>query len=157
MAKHLKPRRGQAATEYLIILSVVVIIALIVVGVLRGFASSSSGDIENTRQKLEWQSKDVVLEAYTIYANGHGVFLLQNRLDYPIKIVKATVGQKSADMAKEDIITPGSKYTLDMPAGTIKAGSPRAPYTFDMEIKYSHSQYPDIVNTVQGTISGSYE
>lgn len=157
MAKHPKPRRGQAATEYLIILSVVVIIALIVVGVLRGFASSSSGDIENTRQKLEWQSKDVVLEAYTIYANGHGVFLVQNRLDYPIKIIQVSLGQSTSGIEKEDIIAPGSKYTLEVPAGAIKTGEPRASYTFDMEIKYSHAQYPEIVNTVQGTLSGSYE
>ncbi len=157
MASYPKQKRGQAATEYLIILSVVVIIALIVVGVLRGFASSSSSDIESTKQKLDWQSKDVVLEAYTIYANGHGVFLLQNRLNYPIKLLNATVGQNGVAITKGDIIAPGAKYTLDLPAGSIASGQSKSPYTFQMEIKYSHADYPDIVNSVSGTLGGNYE
>ena len=50
--------RGQAATEYLIILAVVVIIALIVVGVLGAFPALSSGI---TKQQSE---------AYWINAEG---------------------------------------------------------------------------------------
>ncbi len=157
MASFSKQKRGQAATEYLIILSVVVIIALIVVGVLRGFASTSTGDIQGTQQKLDWQGKDVVLEAYTIYSNGHGVLLMQNRLDYPIKIVKVTAGSSQHEIANPDTFQPNSKYTLDIPAGNIKAGKSGSGYTLDLEIKYAHAQYPEIVNTVKGTISGTYE
>ncbi len=157
MAHGNKLRRGQAATEYLIILSVVVIIALIVVGVLRGFASQSTGDIANTQQKLAWQSQDVVLEAYTVYSNGHGVFLIQNRLDYPIKISNVSVGGNWHEISKSDAINPGAKYSLDIPAGAIQPGEPRAPYSFDIVMKYAHAQYPEIVNSVSGTIAGNYE
>ncbi|MCX6767425.1 MAG: hypothetical protein NTY90_01680 [Candidatus Micrarchaeota archaeon] len=56
-------RRGQAAVEYLIILAVVIIIALVVVGVLGGFPSLTRG-VNEKESALYWQGSEIAIQKY---------------------------------------------------------------------------------------------
>lgn len=81
-------QKGQASTEYLIILAVVVIVALAVVGVLGGFPTVSKG-ISEKDSATYWQSSDVGIVRY--YANLTGTYaVLRNNKNFAISINFAT-------------------------------------------------------------------
>jgi len=149
-------RKGQAQTEYLLILAVVVIIALIVVGVVRGFTETSAGGIEGARSRLEWNAKDVVLTGASIYPDGAGAFIVINNANYPIKITQVSVGGPEVAQPNPETIQVGAKKTIKLVKGTAKPGDSGSEYAFDVSIKYAHAEESSIVNTVKGKISGIY-
>ncbi len=65
--KNTRMRRGQGTTEYLIILAIVIVIALVVVGVLGGIPSLGAGVSEST-SKTYWLGTSPL--AITEYAIG---------------------------------------------------------------------------------------
>jgi hypothetical protein len=77
-------KKGQASTEYLIILAVVVIVALAVVGVLGGFPTVSKG-ISEKDAATYWQSADIAIVRY--YANQTGTYaILRNNKNFAVKL-----------------------------------------------------------------------
>ena len=103
--------KGQVATEYLIILAIVVIISLIVVGVLRSFIELRPG-FETVKSKIEWASQDIVLTAHTVYSNGTAVLLLSNNINYPVSITEVGVGKTPVRLREEVLINPGQEETV---------------------------------------------
>lgn len=149
-------KKGQAQTEYLLILAVVVIVALIVVGVVRGFTETSGAGMESARARLEWNAKDVVLTGFSIYPNGGGALILLNNANYPIKITKVSIGGPEVAQPNPETIQVGESKTIKLANATAAPGDDGSDYSFDVSIKYSDSDQSDIVNTVKGKISGAY-
>lgn len=92
--------RGQGATEYLVLLAVVLIIALVAIALL-GFFPGTASDAQETESRIYWQSAspiaiiDNTLAYY--YASGHGntttVYLrLRNVGTNPLTITKVLGG-----------------------------------------------------------------
>ena len=95
-------RRAQTATEYLVIIAVVIIIALIVINVLGGVPSiggSSSSKIND----LRLANADVGVVAYSISEDGATIFLRNNLAD-TILINNITIGG--------EVCTPFTPVTL---------------------------------------------
>ena len=149
-------QKAQAQTEYLLILAVVVIIALIVVGVVRGFTETSAGGIEGARARLEWNSKEVVLTGFSIYPDGAGALIVINNANYPIKITKVAIGGPEVSIPNPETIQVGAKKTIKLAKGTAKPGDVDSDYSFEVSIKYAHAEESAIVNTVRGKVSGIY-
>jgi len=148
--------RGQVATEYLIILGIVIVISLIVVGVLRSFIELRPG-IETATSKIEWASQDVVLTAHTVYSSGTAVLILMNNLDYPIQITQVGVGKTPVSLASNVRIESGRQATIQVPSAGVASGVPDESYTLTVTIKYEHAEESAIKGTVKGTIYGLYE
>jgi hypothetical protein len=69
-------KRAQTATEYLIILAVVIVIALLVVSVLGGIPSIGGGASEQT-VRLQLASQDVGIDNYFV-SPAKGYFQFRN-------------------------------------------------------------------------------
>ncbi len=126
-------RRAQAATEYLIILAVVVIIALIVVGVLGGFQGLSGGI---TRQQSEayWGSiADVgVLPNYKI-SPAIAELTVKNNRPFAVRIKNVLI-DNSGMMAPEMVtIPPGLTANVNVSGHSCIIGEQ---YSYNVQIVY---------------------
>ena len=95
-SKSLISKRAQTATEYLIILAVVIIIALIVVGVLGGIPGIGGGAGSNAN-KIALQSGDVGISGYKQDSKETTLFMRNNQAN-TIKITSAYIGDKKCTL-----------------------------------------------------------
>ncbi|MFH1403728.1 MAG: hypothetical protein ABIH11_05605 [Candidatus Altiarchaeota archaeon] len=115
--------RGQLSTEYLVILAVVVVIALIVVTVLGGFIDIGSG-AGSKASKAYWRGADIGILNWRMSSTGDSRFTLRNNMDYSIKMDSMTVEGNQVSGAVDKIIEPGATINVngDMTALCVKAG-----------------------------------
>ena len=98
--------RGQGATEYLVLLAVVLIIALISVALL-GFFPGMAQDSKMTQSKMYWSSAtpiSIVEVGARTYSPSDGnftavYFRIRNNGNYPITITKILAGNTSISYA----------------------------------------------------------
>ena len=99
-------RKAQTATEYLIILAVVIIIALIVVGVMGGIPGIGRG-AGSRASAAYWKTADIAISSYSVDATDNLVMNIRNNL--PTTITLSTVTFTSA--SGTDTSSPGNTYT----------------------------------------------
>jgi len=116
---------GQGATEYLVLLAVVLIVALVSVALL-SFFSGMAGDAQMTQSKMywssaspiaitEWAARNVFTDSYTL---THTVphFRVRNTGSYPITITKVIAGSETVSQLWTDgwgpIVSISSSFTL---------------------------------------------
>ena len=82
-------KKGQTATEYLIILAVVIIIALIVVGVMGGIPGMGGGARSKTSQAY-WSTATLAIPSSVIRTND-ATFNIQNNAGKDITVTEITI------------------------------------------------------------------
>jgi hypothetical protein len=115
-------RKGQAAVEYLVILAVVIIIALVVIGVLGGFPLLSRG-VSERESAAYWQGSDVAFPRYI--GNATGVFAsVRNNRNFNIRGLNITAfGTSTAvTFVFNGTLSPGEASTNLRFLGTLPAG-----------------------------------
>ncbi len=126
-------RRGQAATEYLIILAVVVIIALIVVGVLGGFQGLSGGI---TRQQSEayWSSiaEVGILPNYKI-SPAIAEITIKNNRPFTIRVSNVLIDDSGIISPQGITVPPGLTTNINVSGHSCIIGEQ---YAYNMRIIY---------------------
>jgi len=102
-------RKAQTATEYLIILAVVIVIALIVVGVMGGIPGIGRGVGTKTSSSY-WSSADIAIDAYSITVAGQVTAVVRNNLQKSVTLTAFTIG--GTNMATLGTLSPGETTTL---------------------------------------------
>jgi uncharacterized protein (UPF0333 family) len=148
-------RKGQASIEYLIILAVVVIIALIVIGVIGGFPGMTRGLSERDSASY-WTSADIGIVRYYINSSNDSVssqFVIRNNRLFTINLTNITFDTGSyvsgllnySAIATGYIIAPAStaQVYLNMTAPTSTAGicTKGSTYPKTVTITYKDSTY----------------
>ncbi|MBS3165022.1 hypothetical protein J4439_06335 [Candidatus Woesearchaeota archaeon] len=130
--------RAQASTEYLIILAVVIILALIVVGVLGGIPSIGSSSRRRTSE-LYWGSADIALTAYSFDAAGAAnVLKVRNNLRGGITIRDITIEGTSA-VTSDTTLSSGESVTFSGSgiASHKDCGSSGDSYSYTVRVNYT--------------------
>lgn len=83
-------KKSQTATEYLIILAVVIIIALIVIGVLGGIPGVGSG-IRSNADRTFWRTSQIAIDSLALSPDGSGSVILRNNLPHNIQITNLSL------------------------------------------------------------------
>ncbi len=133
-------RKGQGATEYLIILAVVIIIALIVVSAMGGIPGIGTGAGERASQAY-WASQDVAITTYAISDDGATddlTMVLKNNLRNQVRVddVRFTSAGTTTvvDVGNVTIATGGTTTITDTDVGALcTAGNS---YDFQVTIYY---------------------
>jgi len=108
-------KRGQAAIEYLIILAVVVIIALIVIGVIGGFPGMTRG-VSERDSAAYWAGADVGITRYYISKTAAATQLIirNNRL-FQINLTNISFdAANTINYTTGILISPGSAVSVNM-------------------------------------------
>jgi len=110
-------RKGQAAIEYLIILAVVVIIALIVIGVIGGFPGMTRG-VSERDSAAYWAGADIGITRYYLsnFTTTSQLVLRNNRL-FSINVTAITFDGSSV-FATSTPLSPGSSTAVNLTAAS---------------------------------------
>ena len=114
-------KKGQTATEYLIILAVVIVIALVVASLLGGFPGIGA-NVGANANKGYWATTDIAVSGMSVSPNGSGILKIRNQLPENIKITSietfsgptiTLATQYGVDStAVEPTLAPGDEYTF---------------------------------------------
>ena len=125
--------RAQAATEYLIILAVVVIIALIVVGVLGGFQTITGG-ISRQQSEAYWSGAEIgILPNYLINASG-AYLTIKNNKAFAINVESVQLDDSGTLTPSPVYLTPGSTADVEVSGIACTQGQQ---FSYTVTIKYS--------------------
>jgi uncharacterized protein (UPF0333 family) len=128
-------KKGQAATEYLIVLAVVVIIALIVVAITGGIPGIGKGAAGRTSAAY-WATQDVAITSFAISAAGDDIVTVKNNAREAITITALTVNSIALEPATSILGLGGTKsYTGAVAACTAGQG-----YSYPVVITYTNSK-----------------
>lgn len=137
-------KKGQTSTEYLIILGVVIVVALIVVAALGGIPGIGTSGAGKT-SKLFWASAPVGFESYAISASGIDTVAVKNNQDF--SVILNTVSVNSVNVASSNLLNPGNTVSLTGNIGACTAGQ-----NFDYAVSIS---YTDQTTGANYTYTGS--
>ncbi len=122
-------KTGQLSTEYLVILGVVVVIALIVITVLGGFIDIGAG-AGTQATKAYWQSADIGILSWNLVETGNSAIVVRNNQEYNIKVNKIGVG---TDTITDDFTLPAGKTKTVTAALTCTKGDA---YAYQVYFEY---------------------
>jgi len=136
--------KGQGATEYLVLLAVVLIIALVAISLL-GFFPGLALDARKTQSDPYWKAAlpfGILEHAYSGSA-GNITMVLQNNGGERLTIINITVGTVTLNVSSANysaVFSGGEKkvYTISG-MGTCTAGSS---YEFPINITYNSTDIP---------------
>ena len=126
--------KGQGTIEYLLIISVVIVIALVLVSLLTGFLSAGDG-VDETHSKIYWSSQPIALLDGIIRSDGDGTLVIQNN--------------ESETVTVTSIVIDGETYNLE--SGSGKSLSLGQKYSFDI-----NGAEPCTMNKQSYTVSINY-
>ena len=127
-------KKGQTATEYLIILAVVIIIALIVVGVLGGIPGIGRGASGRSSAAF-WSSQDIGIKDYAVSESGTDTIIVKNNMRNSVTINDVLVNDFDLETGSSTLGPGGAKtYT-----GNIAACSAGQSFSYGVSISYQDS------------------
>ncbi len=142
-------KKAQTATEYMIILAVIIIIALIVVGVMGGIPGLG-GNTRSRAQSAYWQSADIGIPAFSIGAAAGAINAkIRNNLRGSITISLMNISASGSAkpilplISSSTTFAPGETKTITSAAGgaTIcAAGSSGNSFTINVWVKYTDDE-----------------
>jgi len=125
--------KGQGSVEYLIILAVIVVVALVVAGVMGWFPGLSTGITEDL-SKNYWSEQEPLAVTDWKLTSTNGQFSLQNKSSNKITLNDVSVDGVALGLADHNIAA-GSNYTTV--ADTDATCTSGESYSFDVIITYS--------------------
>lgn len=106
-------RSGQGAIEYLMILALVIVIALIIIGAMGGFASISGG-VSEKDSATYWAGADVGITRYFISATpDNSMMVIKNNRVFSINVTSITLGDTSVFNTSTQL-APGSSTNITL-------------------------------------------
>lgn len=142
--------KGQAAVEYLIILAVVIIIALVVVGVLGGFPALTRG-VSERESAVYWAGADIGFARYTSTSGGspNVTAIIRNNRNFNIKQIDVVTlggaGNTPNTNNYTGVLAPGQTTAVFFSLGTLADGQcATAGETFSLypvTFNYQDAQY----------------
>jgi hypothetical protein len=136
--------KGQGATEYLVLLAVVLVIALVSIALL-GFFPGISTDAKITQSQTYWKSaRPFAIQEASITTGGVAVLILQNMeasgslTVTGIELAK-TSGNGTGSQSTQITLAPGdtANYTISNMTGAM-TGTPTAGSTYDLRVTINY-------------------
>jgi len=130
-------QKAQGTIEYLVIIAIVIVIALVVVGLLLQVMNSGSG-VPETQAKATWKSAEP-LAIIDWGVNGTAVTLvLRNNSAESITVNRVTLNSSDKNDTVDKTMAPGSTYTVRITDATgCTAGSKYSYPKEDIDINYN--------------------
>ena len=129
-------KKGQASIEYLVILAVVIIVALVVVAVLGGFIDIGRGSSVQAA-KTYWRGAEIGIMDWKV-SGTTATLVIRNNQDYKIKITNATLNGAGAATYGGATIQAGGTATLS--ASGLPSCAAGTPYSYTVIFYYNNTE-----------------
>lgn len=156
-------KKGQTATEYLIILAVVIIIALIVVGVLSGIPSIGGGAKANSLSSY-WKTSKLGVDSISVgagdvpegagtFSNASGFIVLRNNFPFTITVNNVTLTDISSQNVDfndtQTVLAAGQTGTFSY-SNLSNSGQEGERFTYGLLVTYSDTETSNTRYTFSG-------
>lgn len=138
--------KGQTSVEYLILLAIAIVIAVVAVGTLAGFIKIGSATSYKKKGVVYWKSADIGIMDWEIYptsASQNSTVVFQNNKEYQITINWVSVDGGVTTYAIDTALLPGDIYKWESPA-PFNCTSGKS-YAYTVSFGYSNREF-DINN-----------
>ncbi|MBU1120414.1 MAG: hypothetical protein ABIE23_04165 [archaeon] len=125
--------RGQGTTEYLIILAVIIVIALVVVGIM-GWVPGLGGGISEQQSKTYWQGTAPWAIVDHKIGDGDQTLVLQNMTTDRMELKNVSLG--GTDLTFTDVNVAGGGTTTIGPTSDSITCASNSRFSFDVIITY---------------------
>ncbi|MFC2162281.1 hypothetical protein ACFLRF_01240 [Candidatus Altiarchaeota archaeon] len=157
-----KGDKGQTSVEYLVILAIAIIVAVVAVGVVSGFIKIGASTTYQRRGIIYWKSTDIAVADWDIYqtsAAQNSTLILQNNKEYQVRIDWVStdwVAGSGTTTGIDVTLLPGEVYTFQVNSGAFNCTS-NQPYAYDVTFQYDNIEHGLNNKQFTGTeqISGS--
>ena len=126
-------KKAQGATEYLIVLAIVIIIALIVVGVMGGIPGIGGG-ASGRSNAAYWSSQDLAFTSYAVSASGTDTVVVKNNLRNTVTVTNLVVN--GVNLAASESLAAGASRTY---TGAVAACTAAQAYSYPAYVTYTDS------------------
>ena len=128
-------KKGQGATEYLVILAIVIIIALIVVGVMGGIPGVGSG-AKSRASASYWQTADLAITKYAAYTATDDLNVtIRNNLRSSITLTTVSIGPGTQTCTPTSL-APGQVATCTDDTGASGCSSEGDTFSYPVSVAY---------------------
>lgn len=141
-------KKGQTATEYLIILAVVIIIALIVIGALGGIPGIGRGATSRASASY-WNSADVAITSFAIKESDTVTLIVRNNLKNSITLNNITLGTDVMSTTDQNLASGETKTITGTMTGSNVCVAAGDTFSHAVSIKYK-----DLATSTYQTFSG---
>jgi hypothetical protein len=142
-------RKGQTSVEYLVILAIAIVIAVVAVGVLSGFIKIGTATTYKKKGAIYWKSADIGIMDWEIYPEATTSYLvLQNNKEYQIHIDWMSTDAGSTTIDVDQTLLPGDTYLWSSDTSAINCTTGGS-YSFELSFQYDNLEHS--VNNKQFT------
>ncbi len=135
--------KGQGTIEYLIILAIIIVLALLVVSFVGGFANTGSG-INKTQSEAYWKSQEIGVTDAIVDSNGDAVLVVSSTSTKQLTIKKFFINDTEVDVPDTKIFNGTKSFFVEnLPACTTETCS------YDLKIEYTNKYGTDKI--IKGT------
>ena len=133
-----KSRSGQTSVEYLVLLAIAIVIAVVAVGVLSGFIKIGTATTYKKKGAIYWKSADIGIMDWEIYetsASQNSTVILQNNKEYQITVNWISIDEGVTRYPINMTFLPGDYYrwAAQEPFDCTSGGSYSYQVTFEFE------------------------
>ena len=135
-------RKGQTSVEYLVLLAIAIVIAVVAVGVLSGFIKIGTATTYKKKGAVYWKSADIGIMDWEIYATSatqDSTLVMQNNKEYQINVDWVSVDGGTTTYAVTQTLLPGDTYNLasTAPFNCTSGGS----YSYAVSFQYDNLEH----------------
>lgn len=138
--------RAQTSTEYLIILAIAVVIALVVVSTMGGIPTLG-GQIGSRAEQAYWQTADIAIVSYKMVAAGDDTLVVKNNQRFRIRLTSMYIGDTNI-LSSARTIRPGQTGTI---TAAVASGTAGDSYKYSVNATY----YDDELDVGPFTFAGA--
>jgi hypothetical protein len=144
-------RKGQTSVEYLVLLAIAIVIAVVAVGVLAGFIKIGTATTYKKKGGVYWKSSDIGIMDWEIYATSatqDSTLILQNNKEYQINIDWLSVDGGDTTYFVGETLLPGDTYTWTgtMPFNCTAGGG----YSYSVTFQYDNLEHTVLNKRFEG-------
>ncbi len=124
------PLKGQLSTEYLVLVAVVIVVALLVVYIFGEFLGLG-GSYSSHDSRAYWRTSLIGMSNWRVYSNGSGDFSIKNNHEYNIELNDVYVNGNMIINNAGIILRPGGTKVI---RGEVGAGTG----TYHLDFRFSY-------------------
>jgi hypothetical protein len=135
-------RKGQTSVEYLVLLAIAIVIAVVAVGVLSGFIKIGTATTYQKKGAIYWKSADIGIMDWEIFETSptqKSTLVLQNNKEYQVTIDWISADGGSTTIALDLTLLPGDNYNWQTTEGfsCTRGGS----YSYTVTFHYTNKEH----------------
>ncbi len=133
--------RGQTSVEYLVLLAIAIVIAVVAVGVLSGYIRIGTATTYKKKASIYWKSADIGIMDWDIQPSGTATALVfQNNKEFQVNLDWISTDGGTTTLAIGQTLLPGDIYKFTTTDSSFDCTSGSS-YSYDLSFQFDNLEH----------------